>query len=187
MKLLRDTKFDFMKYRRFWLAFSALVMALGVVAVFFLGRLNLGIDFVGGTQLTLKFRQRPDVQQLRDVVAAARASSGLSPQLEIVGPLDSAVPDAVRPHLVAVLVEAISNAVRHSGASTITARVEVGDGHVSLQVVDDGHGFVPTGRESGVRNIRSRATAVAGGSVIDSVVGSGTVVRWWAPLAGGGS
>ena len=71
MDFLRNTNFDFMKYRRFWLAFSAVVMAIGLVAVFFLGRLNLGIDFAGGTQLTLKFGAAPDLQELRALVAGA--------------------------------------------------------------------------------------------------------------------
>ncbi len=71
MDFLRNTNFDFMKYRRFWLALSAVVMAIGLVAVFFLGRLNLGIDFAGGTQLTLKFGAAPDLQELRALVAGA--------------------------------------------------------------------------------------------------------------------
>ncbi len=71
MDFLRNTKFDFMKYRRFWMAFSAVVMVLGLVAVFFLDRLNLGIDFAGGTQLTLKFREQPDLQELRALIAGA--------------------------------------------------------------------------------------------------------------------
>ena len=71
MDFLRNTNFDFMKYRRFWLALSAVVMAIGLVAVFFLGRLNLGIDFAGGTQLTLKFGAAPDLQTLRSLVAGA--------------------------------------------------------------------------------------------------------------------
>jgi preprotein translocase subunit SecF len=47
------------------------VMALGLVAIFVHGRLNLGIDFAGGTQLTLKFREAPDLQDLRALVAGA--------------------------------------------------------------------------------------------------------------------
>jgi preprotein translocase subunit SecF len=46
-------------------------MALGVVAIFFMGKLNLGIDFAGGTQLTVKFREAPQVDELRTVVARA--------------------------------------------------------------------------------------------------------------------
>ncbi|KAB2964930.1 MAG: hypothetical protein F9K18_07130, partial [Thermoanaerobaculia bacterium] len=71
MDILRNTNFDFMKYRKFWLALSFVVMAAGIVAVFFLGRLNMGLDFAGGTQLTLKFAQAPDVQELRGLVENA--------------------------------------------------------------------------------------------------------------------
>jgi preprotein translocase subunit SecF len=71
MDFLTNTHIDFMKYRRFWIAFSLVVMAIGIVAVFFLGRLNMGIDFAGGTQLTLKFKQAPDVQELRGLVERA--------------------------------------------------------------------------------------------------------------------
>jgi len=38
---------------------------------FFLGKLNLGIDFVGGTQLTLKFAAEPDVSEIRDILGRA--------------------------------------------------------------------------------------------------------------------
>ena len=71
MDILRNTNFDFMKYRKFWLALSFVVMAAGIVAVFFLGRLNMGLDFAGGTQLTLKFAQAPDVQARRGLVENA--------------------------------------------------------------------------------------------------------------------
>src|SRR5262245_9688746 len=71
MKILSNTKIDFMKYRKFWVAFSFAVMALGIVSVFFLKRLNLGIDFAGGTQLTVKFAQQPDVQEIRGLLADA--------------------------------------------------------------------------------------------------------------------
>jgi preprotein translocase subunit SecF len=71
MNFLTNTKIDFMKYRKFWIVFSFAVMALGVVSIFFMKRLNLGIDFAGGTQLTLKFAQEPDVQEVRGLISQA--------------------------------------------------------------------------------------------------------------------
>lgn len=71
MQLLRDTNIDFLKYRRFWIAFSLAVIAVGLVAIFYHGKLNVGIDFAGGTQATLKFSERPDVQALRDIAGGA--------------------------------------------------------------------------------------------------------------------
>jgi signal transduction histidine kinase len=146
--------------------------------------LDVTIREIRGAIFELSHPERDDDlrTQLRDVVAAARGSSGLAPRLELVGPVESAVPDTVRPHLVAVLVEALSNAVRHAGATQVDARVDVTDGRVSLEVADDGTGFTPTGRESGLRNMRSRAAAVGGGCVVDSTRETGTTVRWWAPL-----
>lgn len=71
MDFLRNTNIDFMKYRKFWIAFSIVVMIVGAITVFFLGKLNMGIDFVGGTQLTLKFVSEPNVAEIRDVLGRA--------------------------------------------------------------------------------------------------------------------
>ena len=71
MEFFRDTKIDFMKYRRFFVVVSAVLLAVGIFSVFVHGKLNLGIDFAGGTQLNLKFAQPPAVDELRSVVAAA--------------------------------------------------------------------------------------------------------------------
>lgn len=71
MDILRETNFDFMKYRRFWVAFSTVVMVLGLASVFFLDKLNLGIDFAGGTQLTVKFGAAPELERLRSTLGSA--------------------------------------------------------------------------------------------------------------------
>ncbi len=68
MELFRDTHFDFMKYRRFWIVVSFLLVLGGVYAVFGPHRLNLGIDFAGGTQVTFGFKQTPDLDRIRGVL-----------------------------------------------------------------------------------------------------------------------
>ena len=70
MEFLRDTNFDFMKYRKFWVVVSLILVGLGIFSVFVHGNLNIGVDFAGGTQIRLKFRERPDVQRLRSILAA---------------------------------------------------------------------------------------------------------------------
>src|ERR1700730_9158609 len=70
MRLLGDTNIDFMKYRKFWISISLVLIAVFFFAVFFI-HFNLGIDFKGGTQLTLRFRDRPQIDQLRSLLAAA--------------------------------------------------------------------------------------------------------------------
>ncbi|HEY3566528.1 MAG TPA: protein translocase subunit SecF [Thermoanaerobaculia bacterium] len=71
MELFRDTHFDFMKYRRFWIVVSFLLVLGGVYAVFGPHRLNMGIDFAGGTQITLGFKQTPDLDRIRGVLKQA--------------------------------------------------------------------------------------------------------------------
>jgi preprotein translocase subunit SecF len=71
MEILRNSTFDFMKYRRFWVTVSMITILAGLVGIFYLDRLNFGVDFAGGTQLTLKFRQQPDLEDLRALAADA--------------------------------------------------------------------------------------------------------------------
>ncbi|HVR95294.1 MAG TPA: protein translocase subunit SecF [Thermoanaerobaculia bacterium] len=68
MEFLRDTNIDFMKYRKFWIIVSLVLVGLGVFAIFFHGRLNVGVDFAGGTQITIKFRDQPQVDNLRTLL-----------------------------------------------------------------------------------------------------------------------
>lgn len=69
MELLRDTNIDFMKYRKFWVIVSLALVGIGIFSVFFHGKLNVGVDFAGGTQVTLQFRDRPEIERLRGVLS----------------------------------------------------------------------------------------------------------------------
>jgi len=68
MQILHETHIDFMRYRRFWIVVSFILVAVGVYSIFGPHRLNLGIDFAGGTQITLGFRQPPDIDRIRAIV-----------------------------------------------------------------------------------------------------------------------
>ncbi|HEV2845577.1 MAG TPA: protein translocase subunit SecF [Thermoanaerobaculia bacterium] len=69
MEFLRDTNYDFMKYRKFWVVVSLLLVGIAIFSVFFHGKLNIGVDFAGGTQIRLKFREQPDINRIRTVLA----------------------------------------------------------------------------------------------------------------------
>ena len=71
MEFLKNTHIDFMKYRRFWAVASTTLVVVAIVAIFFHGKLNIGIDFAGGTQLIAKFQEKPDVDLLRQQLAEA--------------------------------------------------------------------------------------------------------------------
>ncbi|HBL25961.1 MAG TPA: protein translocase subunit SecF [Acidobacteria bacterium] len=70
MELLRDTNFDFMKYRKFWVVVSLLLVGVGIFMIFFHGKLNIGVDFAGGTRITMQFRDKPDLDRLRSVLSS---------------------------------------------------------------------------------------------------------------------
>ncbi len=77
--------------------------------------------------------------------------------------------------------EAVTNAIKHSGASTITVELGESDGKVRLEVSDDGSGFDPYSphgtakRQSwGLVIMRERAEAVGGTFTLESIPGRGT-------------
>jgi preprotein translocase subunit SecF len=70
MRIIGDTNVPFLSYRRIALSISMLVIVAGVSYQLWGPGLNLGIDFVGGTQVTLKFREQPDLGQLRSLLAS---------------------------------------------------------------------------------------------------------------------
>ncbi|HVS01823.1 MAG TPA: protein translocase subunit SecF [Thermoanaerobaculia bacterium] len=71
MQFLQDAHFDFMKHRRLWAVVSAVFVLIGILAVFVHGKLNVGIDFTGGTQLIVRFQETQDPEELRRVFAGA--------------------------------------------------------------------------------------------------------------------
>ncbi len=95
----------------------------------------------------------------------------------------SCPPDLVPPHLgdelVAVVKEALSNALRHSGARGIDVRVDGGPTRVVVTVADDGSGFEPgrARRGMGLANMAGRVEAAGGSFALDTAPGKGTVVR----------
>ncbi|MDG4808657.1 GAF domain-containing sensor histidine kinase [Micromonospora sp. WMMD1120] len=120
--------------------------------------------------------------ELRDAVERATGSLGFPPRLELIGPVDSAVPDPIRPDLTAVLREALSNVVRHAGASRVDVVVQADAGRVSLTVTDDGVGCDGAAARGGLVNLRERAEGHGGTFEVGPVEPHGTRLRWSVPL-----
>jgi PAS domain S-box-containing protein len=89
-------------------------------------------------------------------------------------------------NLFRVLQEALSNAVKHSGASLYRVSLRRSDNELQLDVVDDGCGFdVATAMATsglGLVSMQERLRLVNGEAVIESRPGAGTTVRASAPL-----
>lgn len=71
MEFLRNTTFDFMRHRRAFGGLSALLILATLGLVILGGQLNLGIDFAGGTQLTVRFVEPPQIDALRDLMGSS--------------------------------------------------------------------------------------------------------------------
>ena len=80
-------------------------------------------------------------------------------------------------HLYLLLQEAVMNAVRHSGASTVWLEAERRDGHVTAMVSDNGRGFPFTGHydldhlissRMGPTTLKERVAQLGGTLVVDS-------------------
>lgn len=118
---------------------------------------------------------------LRTVQDGSRLAE-VTPRIQLNGPLDSMVPEPVGEHVLAVLSEALSNALRHAQPETIEISVAATDGRIDLLIADDGRGFAEPVRFSGLSNMRQRAVELGGSCEIESRPGDGTRVKWSAPL-----
>jgi preprotein translocase subunit SecF len=64
MRFFGKTSIDFMGKRRIWYAVSATVIGLGMLSLVVKG-VNYGIDFLGGTEIVVRFQNNVDVGDIR--------------------------------------------------------------------------------------------------------------------------
>jgi signal transduction histidine kinase len=98
----------------------------------------------------------------------------------------SSLPEGVAISLFRVLQEALSNAVKHSGARRYQVMLRGVDGELKLEVIDDGRGFdvaaAVNGQGLGLISMQERLNLVNGNVLIESKFGAGTTVRASVPL-----
>lgn len=153
-------------------------------------RINAAVDDLDATIKDIRrtiFELRSPVSaalrtEIREAVEVAAESLGFRPRLELVGPIDSAVPDPVRPELTAVLREALSNAVRHAQASAVSVTVSVDATRVTVSVADNGVGCDPAAARGGLVNLRERAERHGGTFEVRPAEPQGTELYWSIPL-----
>jgi signal transduction histidine kinase len=126
--------------------------------------------------------------EIRALAERARESLGFRPHLAFDGPIDSASPDAVRPALLAVLGEALSNVARHARASVVEIGISVGEGRLVVTVADDGVGIsgpISSGglmSSGGLTNMRLRAEELGGTFAVAPAHPGGTCLTWSVPI-----
>jgi signal transduction histidine kinase len=121
---------------------------------------------------------RPALLQERGLGTAIEALAQRSPlpvSFTVIGAVEEA-PEAVRTAAYFVVAEALTNAAKHSGATSARISIERSDARLMVTVADDGHGGAdPQG--SGLAGLSNRARALDGKLDVVSPPGGPTIVK----------
>jgi signal transduction histidine kinase len=159
--------------------------------------LELARDFLRQSQIDLRrsiwdLRSR-ELEQFDLPGALAIASrqladgSGISMQIETVGDRKR-LPEIVEENLLRISQEALTNVVKHSGATSVAIRLVYGEDAVSLEIKDNGRGLPETrsddqnGRHFGLLGMSERAKRMDGTLEVKGVPGQGTTIRVEIPI-----
>lgn len=126
-------------------------------------------------------------------VAGQQIANGTGMQIELAtaGEIHS-LPETFEENLLRIGQEAVTNAVKHSGAGLVKIELQFTPQRVVLQVEDNGKGFDPDdciGPDEGhfgLVGIRERAERMGGAAAINSAPGAGTRIRVDVPISENG-
>jgi signal transduction histidine kinase len=105
-------------------------------------------------------------------------------QIDIDVPADLGIDDPARANVVLRCAqEAITNAVKHSGAAQLWLTVRQENGGIAVLARDDGRGSDSPAAGNGLRGMRERLAHYGGTLVIDSALGRGFSLHAWLPMA----
>ncbi|WP_091310359.1 GAF domain-containing protein [Amycolatopsis tolypomycina] len=135
-------------------------------------------DLHGGAAGETGIRLR---HRLHDAIAELTDDAPLQPTVSMSGSIDT-VPTQLAEHVEAVVREAVSNAVRHADAATLSVSIAMKDDLIRVVVIDDGKGLPEDVSPSGLGNLEDRAEAVGGQFAVDAVPAGGLKLEWSAPV-----
>jgi signal transduction histidine kinase len=126
------------------------------------------------------------VEALRRGLASLDRPDTGGPRLDVRLPAEgdlTGLPEQTETAVLRICLEAVTNAVRHSGADRCTVTLDLVEGDLLLEVSDDGCGIGAAPRHGGLISMHDRATAAGGTLEVGDPPGGGTRVR--AVLPGG--
>jgi signal transduction histidine kinase len=125
-------------------------------------------------------KQKTFGQAVTALLATMQAVRPLKAKVDINDQLASRLSLVQRVHALQVIREAVSNALRHGDASTVSVALRENAGAAEFEISDDGCGFDPLTATSlgfGMSNLFERARDLDGELVFDSALGKGTRVK----------
>jgi signal transduction histidine kinase len=136
-----------------------------------------------------------DIRELaRGVHPAILTEAGLGPALGsladraplpvvIADELDRRLPGSVEATAYFVAAEALTNAIKHAGATRVDVRTWLADDLLHLDVRDDGRGGADAANGTGLTGVRDRVAAMGGSVTVESAEGQGTRLQVVLPCA----
>src|SRR3989442_14957741 len=70
VELFRNPKIDWINAKKFFIGITIFLLLLGAISVQIRG-FNLGVDFTGGTLMTVRFKETPSLDSIRTALSAA--------------------------------------------------------------------------------------------------------------------
>ncbi|HTE62319.1 MAG TPA: PAS domain-containing sensor histidine kinase [Solirubrobacteraceae bacterium] len=126
----------------------------------------------------------PAVLTDRGLPAAVEMLAGRAPvPVEIAEVPDERLPEAVEAAAYYLIAEALTNVAKYASASTVRVRIAARDGHLLVEIADDGVGGADPLSGSGLRGLADRVEALGGTLKVVSPAGAGTTLRAEVPLA----
>jgi signal transduction histidine kinase len=101
------------------------------------------------------------------------------------GPAELTVDSRQRHQMFLVFKEALTNVVRHAGATEVRLNLQIEQGELRVTIADNGRGLPPgarTGEMDGLNNMRERVERLGGRFEMAGESGRGTTVRFQVPL-----
>jgi signal transduction histidine kinase len=124
---------------------------------------------------------------MRYLVDELKAGTPIHLELEVVG-TPQKLPGLVEHNLLRLTQEALTNGLKHSGASRIEIKIRYETLRILIEVKDDGRGFDPLGKETekeghfGLQGMKERAAKLGATLKIESEPGKGVCISLELPL-----
>ncbi|MGZ5404515.1 MAG: GAF domain-containing protein [Nocardioides sp.] len=117
------------------------------------------------------------------VVREVTPTLGHDPRVHFSGPVDTVGDKELADEVTAVVREALTNVIKHAGATSVDIAVVVEGAVLALTVEDDGVGLGQSARSSGLDNLQRRAAERNGSlDIATGAGGVGTRLSWRIPL-----
>jgi len=89
VELFGNIKIDWLGKRKLFFGITTLLILIGGASLASKGKFTYGVDFQGGTLMTLEFQQKPDIQKIRTTLAQVGMSDAvIQPVLTVSRPND---------------------------------------------------------------------------------------------------